>query len=222
MKRATTVLKLEELLADYNTRDGNAQLTLDEVRKSFLEPDKPNWRSLATSLISFVLEWKDRGQWLDLRPGLGTTEPFFLHLFKGCLLFESLLKENPRVIPRGNTLGMVLCELSCELVGKVNCDIHVIKGKKKSKWRKTCWDISESDLKQLIDDLPDHGRSIEETITLTGRLRNTLGHNLGWVVDMDRGKYDCLVRTVGASCLHVIARLYRDEVDRDQTDRESR
>jgi len=42
------------------------------------------------------IEWDYRSTLIELRPGDGTAEPFFIHLFRGCVLFESLLKANPK------------------------------------------------------------------------------------------------------------------------------
>jgi hypothetical protein len=44
-------------------------------------------------LVSFLLEFSSRAKELSLGGSLTSTgEPFFLHLFKGALLFETLLK----------------------------------------------------------------------------------------------------------------------------------
>ena len=50
-------------------------------------------RSSVTGLVSFLLEFSSRAKELSLGGSLTSTgEPFFLHLFKGALLFETLLK----------------------------------------------------------------------------------------------------------------------------------
>lgn len=56
-------------------------------------------RSITTSLYSFILEYQDRKNMLRLRPTdpdpntpKGTMEPHILHLFKGGIIFESILK----------------------------------------------------------------------------------------------------------------------------------
>ena len=114
--------RIEEAIADYNKRSGRpgglVDLELSQVRDSFLRTavSKGNegWRSLATALISYFLEWDYRSTLIELRAGDGTAEPFFIHLFKGCVLFESLLKANPKDTPPSTkpTLGLVLQYLS--------------------------------------------------------------------------------------------------------------
>lgn len=187
---------IQELINDYNCRTGCASppLTLDAIRIKFLKKSlngSCGWRSLMTSFISFALELEDRGSILDLRPDGGTAEPFFLHLFKGCLLFESLLKANSSKTPGNSTLGGILNELSLDLIG-----------------RQQRWSIGGTTLPEIISDLACHGRSLEEAIRFTGRMRNTLGHDLGWGVNLDRGQFSCLARMVSASCMHTIARFY--------------
>ncbi len=52
-------------------------------------------RSAVTGLISFLLEFPSRTTELSLAgTQMSTAEPFFLHLFKGTLLFETLLKTS--------------------------------------------------------------------------------------------------------------------------------
>jgi hypothetical protein len=109
--------RIEAAIADYNKRQGRqgiSDLELSQIRGSFLRPalSKANerWRSLATTFISYFLERNYRSALIELRPESGTAEPFFLHLFKGCVLFESLLKANPKnpPPPTEKTLGAFL------------------------------------------------------------------------------------------------------------------
>ena len=84
-----------------NPSDRNFEL--EDLRKYFINNSLTNqnshWRSLVTTFISFIIEWNDRNEYLDLRVNQGTSEPFYFHLFKGCVLFESLLKANPTNTP---------------------------------------------------------------------------------------------------------------------------
>ncbi|MGO9122278.1 MAG: hypothetical protein ACLQPD_32280 [Desulfomonilaceae bacterium] len=63
------------------------------VKNDALPPGK-NTRSIITALYTFILEY--HSLYLDLRLRStqgGSIEPFIVHLFKGGLIFESLLKE---------------------------------------------------------------------------------------------------------------------------------
>ena len=137
------------------------------------------------------MEWDYRNILFDIRPVQGTAEPYFLHLFKGCVLFESILKGNPKKPPPINyTLGRTLRFLHSEL-GIPN-DIN----------------IGNTNFPDIIADLAGVNDSIQTAIQFTGKIRNTLGHNLGWVVNLDKMQYQRLFRMVSSSCFHAIAYLY--------------
>jgi len=178
-------------------------LTLSDIQENFLKPalwptqSKPGeaWRALATALSSFLLEWPHRSQLLGLRCGAGSAEPFFIHLFKGCLLFESLLKANPKKTlttqPPIDTLNRVLKELLSEL------------GLSSSP------DTSSLHFQDILNQIPFSSTSIPTVIGITCKIRNTTGHRLGWEVTLDTTKYDILAGYVAMACLHAIACLYR-------------
>jgi hypothetical protein len=186
---------IDILIADYNARTGARQVTLDELRTFFLGPiitsGQPHTRTLVTALISFIAEWRYRARLINLFEH-GSREPFFLHLFRGCLLFESLLKGQTKKVPTHNTLGDILrLDLLAELglanvqVGANNFNNDVVAGL-------------------------GPNMSIEATINSTGKARNTLGHNLVWMVaDLNAGTYDLLMKNIASACLHAISELYR-------------
>jgi hypothetical protein len=68
---------------------------------------KKHHRTLVSTFISFLAEWDYRSRLIDLSDA-GSKEPFFSHLFRGCLLFESLLKANDCKPPTRRTLGKML------------------------------------------------------------------------------------------------------------------
>jgi hypothetical protein len=193
-----TQRKLEIAIGKYNSLPGRAKapLQLSEVRSCFLRRAVSNGgehlRTLATAFISFLLEWDYMSALMTLRTSEGTTEPFFIHLFKGCLLFESLLKANPKNRPTiGQTLGPVLQHLSSDLGTP-----HDIK-------------IGNTDFPTILASLPTAGDSVSIAIEYTGKIRNTVGHDLGWKASLDRASYDSLDAKVTSACLHAIACLYR-------------
>jgi hypothetical protein len=191
-----TEARITELINDYNIRPGClaniGELNLPLVREKFLQPavlpGRDNWRSLATTLISYSLEWDFRNTLLDIRPLQGTAEPFFLHLFKGCVLFESLLKGNPTVPlpPNITTLGAALQNLH-QLIG-IPQNIN----------------IGHTDLPIILLELANADDSLQTAMQFAGRIRNTIGHNLEWVVDLNKQQYHRLFRMVSSSCLHAI------------------
>jgi hypothetical protein len=190
--------KIQKLLIDYNMTvaipSNTKHLDLTCLRESYLTPaiTHPKWRSLASSFLSYILEWQYKIQLLAVRKESGTFEPFLLYLFKGCLLFESLLKENPKCQVDKSTLSCVLCFLSNNhLLPKIGSI--------------TARTFSEV----LSSPLINHSRPpIDRIIQITGKLRNTTGHTLGWDFSMDTKQYEKLVSYVMYSCLYAIANLY--------------
>lgn len=188
--------RMDELITYYNACSGRLPpFTINNLRERFLmksiSQSAENLRSAATTLISFCMEWDLRNMLFDIRPIQGTLEPFYLHLFKGCVLFESLLKGNPsNPPPLSFTLREVLQYLNKEL------------------GIPSTMNIGNVDFPTIIAELAGADDSIQTAIQFTGRIRNTLGHNLGWVVSLEKAQYHRLFRMVSSSCLHAIACLY--------------
>ncbi len=95
LTRQTKLLMEEALMIFYD--EFKLPFNLMKLQEYFLkkaiEDENVEWRSAATALLSYVLESETRKKEFSLRSAHGgTMEPFFLHLFKGCLLFETLLK----------------------------------------------------------------------------------------------------------------------------------
>jgi hypothetical protein len=191
---------IERAIMDYNSRPGLppgiGTLQLSDIREKFLRralcPGGEHLRTLATAFISFFLEWEYRRVLIGLRIGEGTIEPFFLHLFKGCLLFESILKANPKTPPAtGGTLGSVLQHLQSDLAIPRNLSIGRVT------------------FPTILASLPPSDNSVITAIEFTGRIRNTVGHDMGWRASLDQSMYDSLTSMVASSCLHAITCLYR-------------
>jgi hypothetical protein len=159
------------------------KLDIEEVRNNFVyrsiaTKDRPGWRTVATAFISYFIEWDFRNRHFEYGVKQGTSEPFFSHLFRGCVLFESLLKHNPSIPIRENTL----------------------KGKGGG---------SAFTLEDVFDELKKSTHTIDEALKVTYSARNTLGHNLGWDSSINQEQYQRLYFSIAASCLHVIACLWK-------------
>jgi hypothetical protein len=189
--------KLDQTIADYTRRPGAKSISDITVRKHFLQPQMRNRkkyrRTLITTFISFLAEWDYRLQTLELNTG-GSKEPFFTHLFRGCLLFESLLKNSKEPPPTNKrpTLGSFLAAKNFRErlgIGTIvtSCD----------------------DFGMLVRSLARQDRSLQAAIQCTAQARNTIGHNLVWATQsLDRRNYNLLASNIAASCLHAIACLY--------------
>jgi hypothetical protein len=183
--------KATELIREYNGRAGAQTLTFNDVRSRFLNRilvGQPHTRTLITTFISFIAEWHYRTLLIDLT-NEGSREPFFMHLFKGCLLFESLLKENPSKMPQHRTLGVILDrDLAAELaIGPV--------------------DVRQQDFGAMVGGLGPN-MSVQDSIESTGKARNTLGHNIVWMTTgLTPETYGLLVRNIATACIHAISKL---------------
>ncbi|MBK8008528.1 MAG: hypothetical protein IPK23_08895 [Rhizobiales bacterium] len=181
---------VEQLVQDYNSRAGSVSLTLDELRSRFflkiLQSGSKEQRALLTAFISFAAEWQYRNQQIDLVQS-GSREPFFLHIFRGCLLFESLLK----VHDNGKTLNPILHSLASRL-GISSTSIST----RENQFDNVLAGISTA--------MP-----IEDAINSCVKARNTAGHNIVWTTpSLQPETYDLLIKNVSASCLHAISKLY--------------
>jgi hypothetical protein len=183
---------VELLLTDYRGRQRMQHITLQDLRTRFfqnvLNAGPPHRRTLLTAFISFVAEWPYRKKQFSLVEE-GSREPFFLHIFRGCLLFESLLKNAPGV-PALGTLGRALhhYQSALQIRGPVVTAAN-----------------SFNDIVQGLSANMD----IDHAILSCAQTRNKLGHNLVWETpDLNENNYDWLVKNVAVSCIHAISKLY--------------
>jgi hypothetical protein len=188
--------KIRELLKRYNARAGRRALTLAQVRTHFLRrllapQQPPHLRTLVTTFITFCLEWDYRSRLIELSEA-GSREPFFAHLFKGCLLFENLIKQNPIKRVKGITLGAIL---KGEVWAELRLPAPLM--------------APRATFPAIVHALAAR-QPLEATIRQTVQTRNTLGHNLVWLgASLDATKYDQLAEDVAVTCLHTISCLYR-------------
>jgi hypothetical protein len=191
--------KVERALDYYvNTVSKDASIrimTIDILRKDFIyrcliSKANPGLRTLVTAFITFITEWDFRNEHFDLGVGRGTSEPFFLHLFRGCVLFESLLKLNPHQPPIGNSL-----------IPRIN-SLH-------SLLKTDHIQGNNFALSDVFNEMQKYKKTISEAIKITAIARNTIGHDLGWDANISQDQYRELYLIIAASCLHAIACLWK-------------
>lgn len=201
-RNIVSVLKqrILNVVRNYNLHMQKSQyLSFDTIRdKLFREtlsyPNHP-WRNLHTSFIAFFGEYYYQKSIIELRDIKGSSSFYFSHLFRGCLIFESLLKENKKHIlkPEINTLNKALKEL------KNNLQISNENTR-----------IGNTTLPKVLDEVDSCQLTVQKCIELTGKLRNTIGHNLVWGKGLNETQYEKLFMAVAFSCLHAINLLYAD------------
>ena len=64
-------------------------------------------------------------------------------------------------------------------------------------------------LSSVLDEVQTADDRISSSVIMTGKLRNTIGHNIGWPSQLTNEQYIHGFLHIGISCLHAIATLYR-------------
>lgn len=194
-----TYAKLEACIAKFNAVFGRS-LSVEALVSRFVRAnlhDKTH-RSIVTSLYTFVLEASDRKLQLSLRSSEGgSVEPFLLHLLKGCLILESILKEMYTSMS-GAELGSIIKDpfISRDLNYKSGL-IDTTAGV-----RKTLQDIVKHLWPSLQQEDPQN-----LAITVAYAVRNTTSHSLLWP-DVFSQHYDQLFEAILAGILYVIDKKY--------------
>lgn len=139
----------------------NIMFTRADFLRRFAQPMLMSGKfAVVAAFYAFLLEFDDRTVEVQLRssPVLGSYQPLFLHVFKGGLLLETLLKD---ALPHlsDNTLGSILQHPDfAARVGFNPPSIAIVA------LRQLCADATS---------IPP-----ESAFQAAGRLRNTMGHNL--------------------------------------------
>jgi hypothetical protein len=216
------VAKLDAALRDYAGRKASRPLTFENVRDYFLNHlGRPHLRTLTTTFVSFLAEWDYRLQMIDLPLVQVSREPFFMHLFRGCLLFESLLRDKAPPNPPELWPAYVLRLFSrimpdswrAYLLRRFSKTVsHTTLGPLLRLHRKALGigkvKTSSSSFEKILGELRSR-EPLQAAIQCTARTRNTLGHDLAWAAQsLNRQSYNLLASSIAASCLHAIACLY--------------
>ena len=155
---------LEQDLSRFNDISGLRPLDINLFIQNFvrvlvLQQDMTK-RTIISAFYVFLLEFFDRYSELRLRSERGgSIQPFVMHLFKGGLIFESLLKHLYPT-PQRSTVADIFRSTDF----KNDFNIQVATG-------------SDS-LQEIVNGI--EGNSILSAFTTTSKLRNTTGHNLVW------------------------------------------
>ncbi len=143
-------------------------------------------RSMISSFYSFILEYDNMRNLLKIRSTYGgSIEPFLLHLFKGGLLFESLLKQYNKKIIKHNTLGKILEENNI---------------KEKYKHKKA--DVRANTFSDIIN--YNGGNVIDNYFNITAKIRNFTGHDLSRDDRLTVNIFDKLYKKIIASIFYLI------------------
>ena len=187
---------LSDLVQSYNVLAQGAfpPIAVEDVRASLLLPALQSGtgvnRTACATLLAYLAEYPERLAQLQSRALPASNGPFYLHLAKGCLLFETLLKCRPGADPRTKTtLRMLLKDLAEPLGLRGIATANATFG-------------------EVLLELAAAPSTLGSAVSLCARTRNTLMHSLEWQEPIAPEEYSRLYRLIGASCLHAIASLY--------------
>lgn len=121
-------------------------------------------QSIVTAFYSYVLEFEDREKELLLRSSEGgSIEPAITFLFKGGLIFESVLKHLYPVKDDG---------ISCKTLGDILFHTRAFQSDFNVVIKTTA-----NSLQEIVSCI---GNDVQSAFNTTCKLRNTTGHNLVW------------------------------------------
>lgn len=186
------------------SKNAGINLTAPLFIKEFVTEQFTNssFRTIVTSLYSFIIEYQDRQLQIRVRSSEGRSiEPFLLHLFKGCLILESILKLKSSI--KSTSLKSVTEGLEV----KLEVDASLLKG------GKTLQGAIDT-----MDSLAERQKPYQDICFATAYIvRNTTGHQLIWpdVFDdvFDLNTYQQLYQYVLGASLWSIYKLWIEPTD---------
>ena len=178
-------------IARFNGISTRPPLSVDDfvdrfVRSLVADPPK---RSIITAFYTFLLEFEDLSRCLELRSTQGgSIEPFLTHLFKGGLIFESLLKHLYPQKDNGQpvkTLGDIFQTTNFRNEFLINVQ------------------TSAASLEDVL--AVAQQKSVQVAFDTASRIRNTAGHNLVWNDVFTMVNYRTLFEQQVDALLYIVA-----------------
>jgi hypothetical protein len=190
----------------YNKGLGSKAINIEHIRKCFLNrafSDRPEWRPLITAWFTFFLNIIITMRYRDLVSSSDNVDYQFIYLFRGCLLFESLLKSEPsgKLVSLKTLGGLFNNKLK-------NVEIKQIRDKLFGVGAQ--FGALPESFSQLINNIGSY-TGIKGCMRLTYELRNLVSHNLVWDCSMSYEQLVSFIVAVSTSCLHVLSVLYCDQ-----------
>ncbi len=193
----------EDVMREVTSSSG-ISLSLDELRDKLVKPAMTPGsikRSAVTGVFTFLLEFSSRAKELSLAgTPTSTGEPFFLHLFKGALLFETLLKTSPAggVIKSVNRKATINNFLNDGSIYSAFGFTAAPQG-----FGAQTFDDVIAEIKN--DTTPDF---TQRAVRATWGIRNTTGHSLAWPYRPDPEEYKELFQLIVAALSATLSKLH--------------
>ena len=189
-QRVTTDIRstLNEEIQRFNSISGRHPFTISDFIEKFaksLITSMPPHRTIVTAFYTFLMEFTERIQELEIRSSEGgSVEPFISHLFKGGLVYESLLK----IFYQKTTLDKIYKDsgFKNDFLKTVSTSANTL--------NKISGAIGADDMQTAFD--------------TTTQLRNTTGHNLVWDDIFSTNTYTRLYQQEINAIFHIISQKY--------------
>lgn len=188
------LVKIE--LNRFNSLNNNGEITFENFIDLFVEVViKENNTAIITALYSFIFQRDDILEMIRFRSKYGgTIEPIIINLFKGALIFETLIKKcynGNRCINQSNTLGCILRENSTQ-----------------GHYGYIFQQCSAIQLEDIFDYIDRNSYGIDTAFHVTCKIRNTTAHNLLWNDIFNEGNFNKLYQNIINAIFYVIQRDY--------------
>lgn len=181
---------LSKELNSYNPVESDKMRLDEDFVKKFVENILlENNTAIITTFYTFILEKHDILDLIELRSVHGgTIEPIVMHLFKGALIFESLLKK--QYPQHGSNMGKILKAIQKEFKFKFDNSFT------------SCFE-------QIIDYVNlNNDNTIEKSFNTVYKIRNTTAHNLIWNDCFNEKNYKEMFKQVMNAILNFIYKKY--------------
>lgn len=203
---------LETLIEEYNRsldKKGQTKLNCNNLIEKFVKPKYRNksYRSIILAFYSFVLESEEKIFQMKVRSDFeNSIETFITFLLKGCLIFESLIRQTYSSHSSSNGLSRILedqyikKDLGYKFVEKNSKDkqlISYIYG-----IRKTLPDIINHLLPYV--DKNKNLTEVDRWFVITYALRNVSAHTLAWPDVFDINNFEKFYKSIAFSILHLV------------------
>lgn len=199
--------EFEKILKDFNSNNmENYTIDFNRDIKGFVnEILQTDNTALITTFYSFVMEKCDIDEAVKFKSKYsGTIEPMILHLVKGSLLFESMLKIRYHTSVKHKILNKPSQRDRNNIYITLANILHDPDFKTKMGYTKNI-DTSESNINNI--NIPPAKFSIEDSFTCTAKIRNKSTHSLCWDDAFVRN-YDQLYKHIIYSICYFIYKEY--------------
>lgn len=191
--------KLEDIIIPELTRFNNLgtnQLEIEDFKNFVQEIIFEKFTSIITTLYTFILEKESIIDMIHLKSIYGgTIEPMILHLFKGALIFETLLKKY-----HFKDLSLKYGPKNVNNIGGI-----LQKSEITSFYNFVFTNCSEASIKNIFKYIKDHDDdSIETAFHSTCRVRNTTSHKLNWDEDFSVENYEIVFKQIINAIFYLI------------------